>query len=169
MPKKNELEMVAGDEAPVVEYAGLSEIADEETAQQDAVDGAQEEAQAQQQAQEQEDNVQGWVKAVEAAGDMICSMIPEATPVWNKKRMEALGGALARCDEAYGWGGVGGLFEHPLIGLGFAAFPLVVGTGRAVKEAQKNRPVDVDAREVPKEHAADPMGGAAAGPTAAAA
>ncbi len=146
--------------SPVLEYPGLSGIADEETAQQEAIDGAQAEAAAQEAAVEQEDNVEGWRTAVGYAASMIAAMIPEAEVVWNPKKCDALAEALAKCDEAYGWGGVGGLIGHPLVALGFASFPLVVGTAKAINQAKERSTVDVEAREV----GADAMGAAAAGP-----
>lgn len=160
--KTQELEVI--EDAKVLEYPGLSGIAAEETAQQDAIDDAQAQAEAEAVEVEQEDNFKGWLAAIEHATDMIVAVIPEATPVWSPKRQEALAKALARCDEAYGWGGVGGFFSHPLIGLAFAAGPLVLGTAKAIKQAQENKTVDVDAREVKPN--ADPMGAAAAGPAA---
>lgn len=141
----------------VLEYPALSGIADEENAE--FIEG-QEHAEQQQQAKQAakaEDNLAGWLKAVNHAGSLVTAMIPEATPVWSPERLQALAEALARCDDAYGWGGVGGLFEHPLIGLGFASFPLVVGTAKVLKEKAK---ADVDE---PAPATGDQMGAAAAG------
>lgn len=156
MSKKTE---IAPEAAPqTLEYAGLSEIAAEEAVQQETIQGEQDAAQAQEAAAEQASNVEGWRQAVSHAASMITAMIPEATPVWNGARVDALAEALAKCDEAYGWGGVGGLFSHPLIGLGFASFPLVVGTAKAISAAKARQVVDVDARPVAPD--GDAMGAA---------
>lgn len=133
--------------------------------QQEAIDGAQADAQAEEAAVEQEDNADGWRQAIAYAATVVAVMIPEAGPVWNTARCDALGDALAKCDEAYGWGGVGGLISHPLIALGFASFPLVVGTAKAINAAKARRTVDVEATEVSA--SGDPMGDAAAGPAPA--
>lgn len=140
-----------------LEYAGLSGIADEENAE--FIQGQEkvEEAQQAEQAAKAEDNLAGWLEAVNHAASMVTAMIPEATPVWNKDRLEALAVALARCDDAYGWGGVGGLFTHPLVGLGFASFPLIVGTAKVLKVKAKG------GDDAPAPAGGDDMGAAAAG------
>ncbi len=149
-------EIVPDEPVQTLEYAGLSSIANEEAAQHEAIQEEQDQAQAQEAAAEQESNVDGWRQAVSHAASMITAMIPEATPVWNGARVDALAEALAKCDEAYGWGGVGGLFSHPLIGLGFASFPLVVGTAKAISAAKARQAVDVETTPVPP--AGDAMG-----------
>lgn len=146
----------------VLEFAGLSGIAQEEIAQHEAAGQAQEQAEQKEAAKEEETNAQGWTKAVKMAGGVVCAALPPAGPVWTNERMENLGEALARCDEEYGWGGVGGALGHPLIGLAFAAFPLIFGTAQALKAAAKAAPVDVEAREVkPAPEKADAMADAA--------
>jgi hypothetical protein len=80
-----------------------------------------------------EESAAGWRQAVATAGDLITSVLPEAKPVWTDERMDNLGAALARADEAYGWGGAGELFKNPTIGLAIAALPLAWGTGAILK------------------------------------
>lgn len=75
----------------------------------------------------------GWRQAVGTAGDLITSFLPEAKPVWTDERMDNLAAALARADEAYGWGGAGELFKNPTVGLAIAGFPLAWGTGTIIK------------------------------------
>lgn len=87
-------------------------------------------------AAEQKESAEGWLLAVAQVKDLIVSPFPEAAPVWTDDRMENLAGALARCDAAYGWGGIGGLFQHPLIGLAVVSFPLAVGTAKAINAAK---------------------------------
>ena len=115
--------------------ASLDAIAGEEAqafveVQQDAEQAAQQEA-----AQQEQEAAAGWLQAVEAAKDLICAPFQEAEPVWTNTRMENLAGALARCDAVYGWGGIGGLFSNPLVGLAIASFPLAVGTAKAINKA----------------------------------
>lgn len=109
--------------------AELDAIAGEELA--DSQD-LQAQANAAQQAQ-QEENADGWRQAVRAAGDIVTSALPEASPVWTRERMDNLGDALARCDEHYGWGGAGALLSNPLLALAVAAFPLALGTAQVYK------------------------------------
>jgi hypothetical protein len=165
---KKELETVVQDSAnssaPVLEFPGLSDIASEERDEFSAAGEAQDQAAAEEAQVEQETNVEGWTKAVAMAGDVICSMFPEASPVWNKERVSNLGAALARCDEHYDWGGVGGLLGNPLIGLAFAGFPVIAGTAKAIKAKREKDTLDLELREVkPAAPGADPMAAAAGG------
>lgn len=144
----------------------LDGISGEEGAQAEAIKQNQDDdAEKKARAAEQE-QADGWRQAVGTAKDLICSPFPEAEPVWTGERMDNLASALARCDAAYGWGGVGGLFAHPLIGLALASFPLAVGTAKAVGAARAQRL----ANETPMAIvSADPMGQAVTPAVAAAA
>lgn len=135
----------------------LDGIAGEEGAQADAIEQEIADDAAKQQAALEQAQADGWRHAVGSARDLICSPFPEAEPTWTNDRMDALASALARCDAAYGWGGVGGLFNHPLICLGLASFPLAVGTARAVNAARAAKKADQ-----PQVVVADPMGAAVA-------
>lgn len=146
---------------PVLQFPGLSSIADEELAEHSQVEEAQSaeaEAEAEQRA---EDAAEGWLQAVDVAGEIISATWQSARPVWNKPAKERLAEALARCDEAYGWGGVGTIMSHPLLGLALAAFPLIVGTAKAVAKERAEGAIDVEAREALKPTQVDPMASAA--------
>lgn len=147
--------------APALEFPGLSGIAEEEQAEHAEAGQAEEKAAEKEAAKQEETNIEGWTKAVKMAGGVVCAALPKAGPVWTNERMENLGEALARCDEEYGWGGVGGALGHPLIGLAFAAFPILIGTARAIKATAAEAPVEVETREVKQEAKADPMADAA--------
>ncbi|MFJ1251915.1 hypothetical protein [Cupriavidus sp. CuC1] len=142
-----------------MDTATLDNIAAEETAELAEQQGAEQAAAQAVQQQEQQDNAEGWRQAVRAAGDIVCSALPEAKPVWTGERMDNLGDALSRCDEMYGWGGAGSLFSHPLLGLAVAAFPLALGTLNTVKAVkakaqEKGAPPAGLAQPVPPEHQA---------------
>jgi len=152
------------DGQPALEFPGLSSIANEEAAETvqleaDAQAGAQAEADAR-----AEDATAGWLQAVDVAGEIISATWQSARPVWNPPAKERLASALAHCDEVYGWGGVGAIMSHPLLGLAFAAFPLVIGTAKAVAEERRQAAVDVEAKEVLKPTMVDPMATAAGHP-----
>lgn len=117
----------------------LDGIAGEEGAQAEAIQQDQDDDAAKKARAAEQEQADGWRQAVGTAKDLICSPFPEAEPVWTDERMDNLAGALARCDAAYGWGGIGGLFAHPLIGLALASFPLAVGTAKAVGEARAKK------------------------------
>jgi hypothetical protein len=144
-----------------LEFPGLSGIAAEEiaeTSQAEADQHADETAEADQRAA---DATEGWLQAVDVAGEIVSATWQSARPVWNPAAKERLAEALARCDEAYGWGGVGAIMSHPLLGLALAAFPLVLGTAKAVAEERRKAAVDVEAREALKPTPVDPMASAA--------
>ena len=156
---------------PTLEFPALSGIADEEIAEQDRARG-EAEAGAQAEAEQRaEDATAGWLQAVDVAGEIVSATWQSARPVWNPAAKERLAEALARCDEAYGWGGVGTIMSHPLLGLALAAFPLVLGTAKAVAEERRKAAVDVEAREAmkPTFTAGDPMAAAAGAQAAEAA
>jgi hypothetical protein len=144
-----------------LEFAGLSSIAAEEQAETSQAEAAQNADAAAQADERAEDAVEGWLQAVGTAGEIISATWPSARPVWNPGAQERLAAALARCDEAYGWGGVGSLMSHPLLGLAFAAFPLAVGTAKAVAEERRKAVVDVEARDALTPTPRDPMATAA--------
>jgi len=154
------------DGQPALEFPGLSSIANEEAAETvqleaEQVAGQQAEAEAR-----AEDETAGWLQAVDVAGEIISATWQSARPVWNPPAKERLAAALAHCDAVYGWGGVGSIMSHPLLGLAFAAFPLVIGTAKAVAEERRLAAVEVEAREVVKPNG-DPMAAAAGAPQAA--
>lgn len=151
---------------PVLEFSGLSSIAAEEIAETSQAEAEQHAEAAAEADQRAEDSTAGWLQAVDVAGEIIGATWQSARPVWNPAAKERLAEALARCDEAYGWGGVGTIMSHPLLGLAFAAFPLVLGTAKAVAEERRKAAVDVEAREAlkPTFSAGDPMATAAGAP-----
>jgi hypothetical protein len=59
--------------------------------------------------------------------------------------------------------------SHPLLGLALAAFPLVLGTAKAVAEERRKAAIDVEASEALKPTPRDPMAAAAGAPQGAAA
>lgn len=141
----------------------LEGIAGEEGLQVEAVQQEQDDDTAKKARAAEQEQAEGWRQAVGMVAGIICAPFPEAGPVWSNDRMDALAGALARCDAAYGWGGVGGLFAHPLIGLAVASFPLAVGTAKAIGEARAKK----EGAQAPKGVAsADAMGDALAPPAA---
>lgn len=106
----------------------LKAIAQEEIAENEAV-AADMEAQAQAEADAvMTELVEGWQTAMRHAADVVTSAAEGLKPTWTNERMDAIGAALARCDAHYGWGGAGKLISHPLVGLGVASAPVVIGT-----------------------------------------
>jgi hypothetical protein len=114
----------------------LGAIAGEEAQAFDDIEQDAQQAAAKDAAREEDEAAAGWLQAVDAAADMITAPFPEAESVWTKTRKENLAMALARCDAIYGWGGVGGIFGHPLVGLAIASFPLAIGTVKAINAAK---------------------------------
>jgi hypothetical protein len=138
-------------------------IAGEEGLQVEAVQQEQDEDAAKKARAAEQEHTDGWRQAVGMVAGIICAPFPEAAPTWSNDRMDALAGALARCDSVYGWGGVGGLFAHPLIGLAVASFPLAVGTAKAIGEARAKK----EAGQAPKGAISGDAMGDAVAPTAA--
>jgi hypothetical protein len=141
MPKIGELRpTVVGDarsdstlDRPLDAASAIGAIAAEEIAEDEALAAS---IEAQQQAEADAEMgalVAGWQEAMNHAADVITSFSAELKPIWTKDRMDNVGAALARCDAHYGWGGAAKLISHPLVGLGVAAAPVVIGT---VKWAQ---------------------------------
>jgi hypothetical protein len=149
---------------PTLEFSGLSSIAAEEIAETSQAEAEQRTEAAEEAEQRAEDATAGWLQAVDVAGEIVSATWQSARPVWNPAAKERLAEALARCDEAYGWGGVGTIMSHPLLGLALAAFPLVLGTAKAVAEERRKAAVDVEAREALKPTPVDPMAAAAGAP-----
>jgi hypothetical protein len=149
---------------PTLEFSGLSSIAAEELAETSQAEADQHADAAAEADRRAEDATEGWLQAVDVAGEIIGATWQSARPVWNPAAKERLAEALARCDEAYGWGGVGSIMSHPLLGLAFAAFPLVLGTAKAVAEERRKAAVDVEAREALRPTPVDPMATAAGAP-----
>lgn len=144
----------------------LDRAADQEASMIGELESDAEMAAAKKAAAEEKASVDGWMMAVTQVKDIVVSPFPEAAPVWTDDRMENLAAALARCDAAYGWGGIGGLFRHPLIGLAIVSFPLAVGTAKAINEAKaaKSLPTGMappDARPDPMADAIGPAQAAA--------
>jgi len=148
---------------PTLEFPALTGIADEELSESRQADAEKSKEQADEAEERAEDATEGWLQAVNTAGEIISATWPSARPVWNPGAQERLAAALARCDEAYGWGGVGSLMSHPLLGLALAAFPLAIGTAKAVAAERAKAVVDVEAHEAlkPSFAAGDPMAAAA--------
>jgi hypothetical protein len=113
--------------------SALGAIAAEEIAE-DAALAAKIEAEAQAEVEaEMAALIAGWQEAMNHAADVVTSFSGDLKTIWTKDRMDNVGAALARCDAHYGWGGAAKLISHPLVGLGVAAAPVVIGT---VKWAQ---------------------------------
>jgi hypothetical protein len=92
------------------------------------------------------DPAQEWRDAVEQGSGLVLSVYPELQSEWTPTRLAALGNALAKCAEHYGWT-VGGIFGHPLVGLGIAVFPLAVplvklGKAKAAEKQRNAAPTD---------------------------
>jgi hypothetical protein len=121
------------DAAPQTPADILTAIAGEEQAENEAIRDA---AQAAEQGAADaimDELVEGWQEACRHGADILTSMFDGLKPVWTPERMDNLGAALARADAHYGWGGAGKLLGHPLVGVGVAALPVVIGTVQFVK------------------------------------
>lgn len=125
----------------------LAAIAGEEIAENEAL-AADLEARAQEEADAaMAELVDGWQTAMRHAADVVTSAAEGLKPTWTNERMNAIGAALARCDAHYGWGGAGKLISHPLVGLGVASAPVVIGTVKwAQVEKAKARVAAIEAR-----------------------
>jgi hypothetical protein len=132
---------------PADPVSALDAIAAEEIAENEAV-AAEIEANAQAEADAaMAELVAGWQEAMNHAADVATSIAQELKPIWTKERMNNVGAALARCDAHYGWGGAAKLISHPLVGLGVAAAPVVIGTVKwAQVEKAKARAAAIEAR-----------------------
>lgn len=65
-----------------------------------------------------------WIGAAIQFGSIARTALPDRIAThWTDARLEDLGKALARCAQHYGWK-FGAFLNHPLMGLGAAAFPL---------------------------------------------
>jgi hypothetical protein len=87
------------------------------------------------------DPAQEWRDAAQQGGSLILAVHPELKPDWTPDRLDALGNALAKCAEHYGWT-LGALFGHPLVGLAFAAWPLGVPLVKMSKEKAQRKAAD---------------------------
>jgi hypothetical protein len=125
----------------------LGAIAAEEIAEREAI-AADIEARAQADADaEMAELVDGWQTAMRHAADIVTSAADGLKPVWTHERMDAIGAALARCDAHYGWGGAGKLISHPLVAVGVASAPVVIGTVKwAQVEKAKAQAAQIEAR-----------------------
>lgn len=94
------------------------------------------------------DPAQEWRDAAHMGCGLILAMRPELCQEWTPDKLDALGDALNKCAERYGWT-VGGIFSHPLIGLGLAVFPLAASAVRVERERAEKKA---------KERAAQPVG-----------
>ena len=145
---------------PMDTASALGAIAAEEIAEDEAL-RAQVEADAQAAADaEMGELVEGWQEAMKHAADVITSFSPDLKSIWSAERMENVGAALARCDAHYGWGGAAKLISHPLVGLGVASAPVVIGT---VKWAQAEKIKNL--ARIREQRAAQIMGAPAAQPS----
>lgn len=150
-----------------LEFPGLSSIAAEELSEAEAGEAAALKAAEKEAANVEGDLADEYLEAVNHAADLICAPFPSAEPVWSKERKVRLAAALARCDSAYGWGGIGGFMSHPLIGLAFAGVPLAVGTARAIAKDRAEMAAATGKPEgalAPSFSAGDPLAAAAGAP-----
>lgn len=83
------------------------------------------------------DEAQEWRDAANMGCGLVIALRPELKAEWTPDKLDALGNALHKCAERYGWT-VGGLFGHPLVGLAFAAWPLAVPMVRIERERAKS-------------------------------
>lgn len=126
-------------EAPVVDKRAdstldaLGAIAAEELAEQVDIEAQEAAAQTKQAEAQAVDLTREWREALDMAREMIVATVPPLDPVWSADRLDRLAGALARCDERYGWGGAGVLLGSPLFGLAVAGAPLAIGTYQVIK------------------------------------
>lgn len=81
-----------------------------------------------------------WIDAANMGCGLVIAVYPELKDDWTKDRLDALGVALSKCAERYGWT-VAELLGHPLVGLAFATWPLGAALVRVTKarEAEKAR------------------------------
>lgn len=85
------------------------------------------------------DPAQEWRDAANMGCGLILAMRPELKAEWTQDKLDALGDALHKCAERYGWT-VAGIFGHPLVGLAFAVFPLGASLVRIERaRAEKKR------------------------------
>ena len=118
----------------MAEQAGNLEALLSEAAAVEAGEGmAAEEAQAKIEGGVVVDPNQEWIEAARHGAELFTALVPEVKPEWTGARVDALGEALGKCAEYYGWT-VGGMFGHPLFGLALAGVPLAVPVVRVVKE-----------------------------------
>lgn len=96
------------------------------------------------------DPAKEWRDAARMGCGLILAMRPELGGEWTPDKLDALGDALHKCAERYGWT-VGGMFTHPLIGLGLAVFPLAASAVRVERERAEKKA---------RERAAQPVGDA---------
>jgi hypothetical protein len=111
----------------------LSLIAAEEQAETAAVEQGAAAQEAQEAATQEADLAHEWRGALQMAREIVVEFVPPLDPVWSPDRLDRLAGALARCDQEYGWGGTGQLLGHPLFGLAIAAAPIGWGSYVVVK------------------------------------
>lgn len=84
------------------------------------------------------DPAQEWRDAANMGCGLVIAMRPELKAEWTKDKLDALGDALNKCAERYGWT-VGGMFGHPLVALAFAAFPLAASAVRVERERAEKK------------------------------
>jgi hypothetical protein len=111
----------------------LAEIANEEIAEQAEAQAKTVAAEAAEAENTLADIAHEWRGALEAGRVLLVEMIPELDPVWSPPRLDKLSVALARCDQEYGWGGVGELAKSPLVALAVAGGPIAWGTYTVIK------------------------------------
>lgn len=75
------------------------------------------------------DPAQEWRDAAHMGCGLVMAMRPELKAEWTADKLDALGAALHKCAERYGWT-VASFFGHPLVGMAFAVFPLAASLVR---------------------------------------
>lgn len=79
------------------------------------------------------DPVQEWRDAAHMGCGMVTAMIPELKSEWTPDKMDALGDALSKCADRYGWT-VGEVLGHPLLALAVASWGLIAPMRRIERE-----------------------------------
>ncbi len=125
--------LVAAGVHPAVEAAILDQIAQEELTEQASMAAKEQAAEVAEAESTLADIAHEWRGALEAARVLLVEMIPPLDPVWSPPRLDKLSVALARCDQEYGWGGVGELAKSPLVALAVAGGPIAWGSYVVVK------------------------------------
>lgn len=83
------------------------------------------------------DPAQEWRDAAHMGCGLVTSMRPDLKAEWTVDKLDALGDALHKCADRYGWT-VGEILGHPLLALAFASWGLIAPIIRIEREkAQK--------------------------------
>lgn len=79
------------------------------------------------------DPAQEWRDAAHMGCGLVTAMKPELKAEWTPDKLDALGDALNKCAERYGWT-VGEVLGHPLLCLAFASWGLIAPLIRIERE-----------------------------------